>query len=279
VQATFAPYISDPSSTLSCAACCEDLQLREVCGQVCGHVMCYPCWRRMLSTHVSQGDAFIRCVGFKCRCGVEEGLIMSLLTHGEYANFRRRLQDSFIQLRGWKWCINAQCDKVVSASQEERFAVVSCTCHAQFCFSCARDGHWPVSCNAARAYLSSQLVRDMRARAEARIGSVKDADEEVRVDVKPCPKCKTPWERSGGCIHFQCQVREKQNNNNKQCTQLTRKQQDRGQTVKACCEKASGCIILCAPDCFRKKAHKHASFPPLYCFFYRPASIIFVSFA
>lgn len=49
IQATFARFHDDPEATLSCAACCEDLQLREAFGQVCGHVMC-----RMVSALDSQ---------------------------------------------------------------------------------------------------------------------------------------------------------------------------------------------------------------------------------
>jgi ariadne-1 len=204
IQAVFAPYVADPELTLACAACCEDLQLREVAGQVCGHVMCVLCWRRMLATSVAQGEAFMRCVGYKCACAVEEGLIMALLSTADYQNYRRRLQDSFISLRGWRWCVNAQCDKVASLSVEhQRSAVVSCTCHSQYCFNCAREGHWPVSCSAAKQYESSKLVRDMRAKVQERIGAITREDENViRVEVKKCPKCKTPWEKNEGCNHF-----------------------------------------------------------------------------
>jgi len=205
LQTTFAPYVSDATLTLSCAACCEDLQLREVAGQVCGHVMCLQCWRRMLSGRVAQGEAFVRCVGFKCACAVEEGLILCLLSQHAYQLYRRRLQDSFIQLRGWKWCVNAQCDKVVSvADGAPKHAVVSCTCHAQYCFACSREGHWPVSCSAARQYESSQLVRAMRTRVSINLVSVKREDDVLRVELKRCPKCKTPWEKHDGCNHFKC---------------------------------------------------------------------------
>jgi hypothetical protein len=150
----------------------------------------------MLSTHISSGQAFVRCVGFKCASYVEEGLILAHVSTVDYARYRRFLQDSFIQLRGWRWCANPQCDKVASASSADRFAVVSCACHAQWCFSCGRDGHWPISCSASRQYEQSQLVRELRARVQTRIGAVKQPDEIVKVDVKLCPQCKTPWERS-----------------------------------------------------------------------------------
>ena len=201
IQHTFAPYRADPTATLSCSACCEDLQLREVAGQVCGHVMCVLCWRRMLSTHISQGSAFLRCVGFKCACFVEEGLILTMVDAADYKRYRRWLQDSFIQLRGWRWCTNAKCNKVASAgaASGDQFAVVSCTCSAQWCFSCGREGHWPISCDASRQYARSKLVRDMRKTVQSRIGAIKPEEDFVRVEVKRCPKCSTPWERNGGC--------------------------------------------------------------------------------
>lgn len=196
LQAAFAPYVSSATATLSCSACCEEFQLREVAGQICMHLLCVTCWRRMLATHIASGQAFVRCVGFKCASYVEEGLILAHVSTIDYARYRRFLQDSFIQLRGWRWCANPQCDKVASASNADRFAVVSCSCHAQWCFSCGRDGHWPISCSASRQYEQSQLVRELRAKVQTRIGAVKEHEEFVKVDVKLCPQCKTPWERS-----------------------------------------------------------------------------------
>ena len=156
----------------------------------------------MLATHISQGSAFLKCVGFKCSCGVEEGLILTLVSLEDYQRYRRWLQDSFIQLRGWRWCTNPKCNKVASltlppgADNGDRFAVVSCTCHTSYCFSCGRDGHWPISCDTALQYAQSALVKDMRFKVQERIGAIKQEEDFVKVEVKKCPKCSTPWSES-----------------------------------------------------------------------------------
>lgn len=192
IQACFHKYVIDPTATLQCSACFDDFQLREVAGHVCGHAMCITCWRRMLRGAIRQGESNIKCIGYKCRCTVEEGLLMTLLAAEDYRRYRRFLQDSFIKLKQWKWCVNPRCNNVASVDALDQFAVVSCHCHALWCFSCGRDGHWPISCTAIRSYESSRLVQSMRQKVESRIGAIKQPEEHVQIDVKKCPKCGTP---------------------------------------------------------------------------------------
>ncbi len=193
IQSIYAPLMSDVSHSLQCVACGDRFQLREVCGQICvEHVMCVQCWRRMLSTHVvSQGDSFVRCAGgAKCPNFVEEGLLMTLLSSVDYASYRRRLQDSFIQLQGWRWCINAQCDKVARATDSaDAYATMSCACYSLFCVSCgAEGGHWPISCSASARYAAAS--RAMRGGAQNAGGAAGYLMMEIQY--KQCPKCKSP---------------------------------------------------------------------------------------
>ncbi len=180
IQSIYAPLMSDASHSLQCVACGDRFHLGEVCGQICvEHVMCVQCWRRMLSTHVvGQGDAFVRCVagGAKCPNFFEEGLLMTLLLSADDASYRRRLQDSFIQLQGWRWCIHAQCDKVVRASDSaDAYATVSCACYSLFCVSCGSEGgHWPISCSASARYATAS--RAMRGGAQNAAGAGRSDD-------------------------------------------------------------------------------------------------------
>lgn len=213
-RSQYVSFLSDSSHTLTCLSCFEDFQLRELCLQSCHHPLCVPCYRRYLLSFVLQGKSFIQCPGHKCSEYVEEGLIHCLLSSSEYQKYRRWLQDSFIRLRHWKFCVNPLCNNVFNT--KEKYGVVHCYCGTNCCFSCAKEGHWPVPCNAIDAYTQSKLISLLRTKHFAALklqlkyvtgGAPIDNiehQEQQSIETKKCPKCKMEWERNGGCNHFVC---------------------------------------------------------------------------
>jgi hypothetical protein len=179
------------------------MQLREAAGQICTHLLCVACWRRMLATHIAAGEAFIHCPGYRCDSQVEEGLILALApTPAHYARYRRWLQNNFIQLRGWRWCPNPHCDRVVAPTADAdpiASAAVACDCLTQWCLGCGGDAHWPSSCDFARRYESFDVVRMMRSADDGTAGAaglasaaaapvnVARTKVSLSLEVKPCP--------------------------------------------------------------------------------------------
>jgi ariadne-1 len=206
VDGVYAPLHS-ATATVTCCACVDSFQLREVVGLLCGHAMCLMCWRRMLAAHLNTGQANLRCVGYKCSRRVEEGVFLSLLDGGGYRRYRRFLQDGYILLRGMRWCVSAKCSLVAEAlTAADEFDAVHCHCGAQaWCFSCGLHSHWPSSCAVAGMYEGATFVRNMRAKLIADDGShARRTAQYIQADMKKCPRCKTSWERNGGCNHFKC---------------------------------------------------------------------------
>jgi len=151
---------------------------------------------------------------------VEEGLILALApTPAHYARYRRWLQNNFIQLRGWRWCPNPHCDRVVAPTADAdpiASAAVACDCLTQWCLGCGGDAHWPSSCDFARRYESFDVVRMMRSADDGTAGAaglasaasapvnVARTKVSLSLEVKPCPGCNTPWHRDEGCNHMLC---------------------------------------------------------------------------
>jgi len=112
---------------------------------------------------------------------------------------------------GWRWCLNPKCsagqvhispaspsgsstsdmtDKPASPPSAD---ICSCTtCGHQVCVPCNRPWHTNESC------------ASYRARAKDRLDEEEANLEAVLRYTKPCPKCKRPIEKDGGCTHMRC---------------------------------------------------------------------------
>ena len=194
--------VFDASASLQCLSCMEECQWREGAMMRCRHFLCFPCYGRYLLAHLGDGSAFIRDPGHKCDEGhISEELVFALLAPYDYARYRRYLQDSFITLQRWRWCPNPHCTYV--AASHDPYAFVLCHCQACYCLACGKAGHWPNPCGAASAYFSSVVISDLRRKYNAMVKLEKEKDEGVLTfKLKPCPRCKTKFERDGGCNHI-----------------------------------------------------------------------------
>ena len=188
----------DSGSELMCLSCFDTFQWREGAMLRCHHFLCYPCYARYLVSHLNDGSAFIRDPGLKCAEFVSEELLFSLLSPIDYRRYRRFVQDNFITVKGWKWCPNPQCSFVASSSDSH--GLVQCHCGTCYCVECGKAGHWPLPCGAAGAYFGSSVIVDLRRKYNqiVRLELEKEDEGILTISTKPCPKCKTQYERSEG---------------------------------------------------------------------------------
>jgi hypothetical protein len=197
VKAAFVDQF-DSENELTCLSCFDTFQWREGAMMRCHHFLCYPCYARYLLSHLNDGSAFIRDPGHKCVEYVSEELLFSLLSPHDYRRYRRFVQDNFITIRGWKWCPNPQCSFVASSSDPH--GLVQCHCGTCYCVGCGKAGHWPLPCGAAGAYFGSLVVCDLRRKYNllVKLELQKEDEGVLTIRTKPCPKCKTHFERSEG---------------------------------------------------------------------------------
>jgi ariadne-1 len=168
----------------------------------CGHRLCVSCWRHYLRGEVREKCATIACPaldGDDRRCGrvLSERVILELI--GDHAEHRERFEDaligSFVQASAdVRWCVNPRgCDSAIRLSASaERETTVRCLCGCSFCFACGGLDHRPAFCSMMTDWqeLASDEKLTMRAFAS--------------LNVKKCPKCGVPTERSSGCAHITC---------------------------------------------------------------------------
>jgi len=102
-----------------------------------------------------------------------------------------------------KWCQNPRCEAVIltdvaaSASKKDLDVVTCSFFQFKFCSKCDFPNHQPCSCQHMKLW-------------EQRGGYIESSDEMrntrrlIALTTKPCPGCKKPIEKNGGCPHMTC---------------------------------------------------------------------------
>ncbi|KAL2477196.1 putative E3 ubiquitin-protein ligase [Forsythia ovata] len=186
----------EPSSTLMCNICMDDVPATEVTKMDCGHFFCNNCWTEHFIVKINEGQSKrIRCMAHKCNDICDEAIVRKLVSekHPDLAEkFDRFLLESYIEDNKMvKWCPSIpHCGNAIRVENDE-FCEVECSCGFQFCFSCLSETHSPCSC----------LMWELWTK------KCRDESETVNwitVHTKPCPKCHKPVEKNGGCNLVSC---------------------------------------------------------------------------
>lgn len=170
----------------------------------CKHIFCLSCWSGHI--HIGlKGASPILCMDSKCKQELEETLLRSLAPGYMVSNWQQRMQEKEIEKNQTMcWCPNTRCDKVAvieenSAKVNQFGSLVICDCNTSWCFSCQKEPHWPASCDQAEA------VRKLALKAGAD-SSIPISHTDFFIELKRCPGCRYPIEKSEGCPSMVCRM-------------------------------------------------------------------------
>ncbi|XP_042004260.1 probable E3 ubiquitin-protein ligase ARI2 isoform X1 [Salvia splendens] len=186
----------EPSSTVMCSICIDDVPVEDITKMDCGHSFCNSCWTGHFVVKINEGQSKrIRCMAHKCNAICDETIIRHLVSaeHPDLAEkFDRFLLESYIEdNRMVKWCPSTpHCGNAIRVENDE-FCEVECSCGLQFCFSCSSEAHSPCSCSMWELW--TKKCRDES-----------ETVNWITVHTKPCPKCHKPVEKNGGCNLVSC---------------------------------------------------------------------------
>ena len=172
----------------------------------CLHSFCRGCWQSHLTTRIEMQTPVITCPGFDCKSEVDIATILSTVKP-EKANFfiKTVFERNLAAARNWEWC--PTCEKaafchgyqgVKGPSALGDIPFVSCQCNTTWCFECKEEQHWPATCDSVREY---------RNRLKKVVDSIYDNNGRfyvTEVELKPCPLCKTPINKTAGCNYMIC---------------------------------------------------------------------------
>jgi len=189
----------NPSAMHSCLICLEELPAADTFALTCGHRYCKGCWRGYLEVLIKDGPRSVnaRCPAPKCKCIVHEAAYKQLVNPQTYERYKTYLLRSFVEDNPHvKWCPAPGCGHAIRCERSGRKPPVACGCGFVFCFNCDDfeiGDHTPVSCDHLEKWMQK----------------ASDESENVKwliANTKRCPKCRSPIEKNGGCMHMTCSL-------------------------------------------------------------------------
>jgi len=187
----------EPKTTIECKICLDDVKAEETFALGCGHRYCKTCWADYLTVAVQSGPTCIytECIAPDCTELVHEEAFKKIIPAKTFTVYQKYLNRSFVDDNpSVKWCPAPGCKFAVYASRRSRREPVTCGCGFQFCFRCSdyeRGGHVPVTCELLEKW-------------EEKNASESENVQWLIANTKKCPKCRSPIEKNGGCMHMTC---------------------------------------------------------------------------
>lgn len=177
--------------------CDETLPADKTFALACGHRYCKDCWRDYLEIKIKDGPACVtaRCPSPRCKAIVHESVFKTLVDAPSYERYSHFFMRSFVENNDYvKWCPAPGCSYAVRSESAHRKRPIQCVCGFRFCFQCSDTevgDHAPAPC---------EQVRKWKKKANEESENVKW----MLQNTKKCPKCRSPIEKNGGCMHMTC---------------------------------------------------------------------------
>ncbi|XP_022905956.2 E3 ubiquitin-protein ligase parkin [Onthophagus taurus] len=177
-----------------------------------GHVTCLDCFRQYSTTRLRerqfwQHPEYGYTLG--CPAGCSDSFITEihhfrLLSEAHYEQYQRFATEEYVLQAGGVLCPQPGCGMGILA--DEGCNKIACVngCGYVFCRLCLQGYHIGECQSSEPTGLNGECSYNVDpARAS---GSRWDEASRVTIKVitKPCPKCRTPTERDGGCMHMVC---------------------------------------------------------------------------
>ncbi|PRP75912.1 hypothetical protein PROFUN_15365 [Planoprotostelium fungivorum] len=165
----------------------------------CGHFFCRECCSSYLNVQISEGMTWnrLKCPGYKCEMMMDVATIASTaISDDTWRKLCEFSQQEFVdEAEEYRWCVTKNCGKVIHSTKAR--VMIHCTCHNVYCFACGADYHWPATCE-QNAWYQKQY-------SSGKVSSTIAEDEAfIRRFTRPCPECRAPIEKDGGCNHMSC---------------------------------------------------------------------------
>ncbi|XP_077525599.1 E3 ubiquitin-protein ligase parkin-like isoform X1 [Haemaphysalis longicornis] len=191
-----------------CLACLETS--RVVLVFKCAHVICLDCFRAYCRSRLDErGFVLDEALGSTLPCPlncsnslIEESHHFCLLGPDQYLRYQRFAAEEWVLKAGGVLCPRPGCGQGLLPEQDCNRVTCDLGCGFVFCRRCLQ-GHHLGPCSAREEQQSGPAF------GLAPFGAQSSSWEEasrltVLSTTKPCPKCQTPTERSGGCMHMVC---------------------------------------------------------------------------
>lgn len=217
-------YLVKPNlAKIPCLACTDIRETVLVFPCEAGHVTCLDCFRDYCSARLRERQfQFDDTRGYytlPCPAGCPNSFIpeihhFHLLPSQQYEQYQRFGTEEYVLREGGILCPQPDCGmgiippKVENGYTEEDCRKVQCIggCGFVFCKKCLQGYHVgdcePQAQSYGNSNFGSGYVVDPLKAKDAKWEEA--SKKTIKISTKPCPKCRTPTERDGGCMHMVC---------------------------------------------------------------------------
>ncbi|XP_015928640.2 E3 ubiquitin-protein ligase parkin isoform X1 [Parasteatoda tepidariorum] len=207
--------IKNNFKSVPCIACTDTREIVLVFPCTSGHVICVDCFRLYCLSRLGE-RRFIQdsTIGYSidCPAGCSDSLIkephhFKLLGEEEYSRYQRFGAEECLLQDGGVLCPQPNCGAGILPDTHCTRVVCSQNaggCGFVFCKECMQ-GYHVGPCEPPEGISVSDRINYTI--IDERASSSKwdeDSKKTIKVTTKPCPKCRTPTERDGGCMHMVC---------------------------------------------------------------------------
>lgn len=203
--------------SVPCLACTGVESPVVVWGCEEGHVTCVQCFIDYCRSRLSERQFLLDPeAGYTLPCpvGCQDSLITEpshfrLLGSSLYSRYSRFGAEELVLQAGGVLCPQPGCGAGILPQEGGQCRRIGCSdCGFVFCRDCLQGAHLGdclAECGPGgeEAEYTSMDPADPRA-SRARWTGADPSSVTIRALTKPCPRCRTPTERSGGCMHMIC---------------------------------------------------------------------------
>ena len=182
--------IAESNLQPDCAVCWTEAE--EAYRTPCGHFYCGSCFANQCSS-AGEGDLPVRCFGDSGNCS-EALAIQEIKNALSSEAFEQLLEDSFIthirtNPKSFQYCPTPDCQQVYRVSPDG--VIFTCpSCLTPICTACQITSHDGITCKEYKRIATEGNEEFQKWKQEN--------------NVKDCPVCKVPIEKSYGCNHMEC---------------------------------------------------------------------------
>ncbi|KAK0174748.1 hypothetical protein PV327_010482 [Microctonus hyperodae] len=218
-------YLIRPNSRkIPCLACTDIRENVLVFPCEATHVTCLDCFKDYCTVRLSERQfEFDINTGYytlPCPAGCADSFIKEvhhfrILTQNQYEQYQRFGAEEYVLRAGGILCPQPDCGMGIippdpqSVANDDDCRKIQCIggCGFVFCRNCLRGYHVGECDTQLSSTLNSQLRPggysiDPKRAKDAKWDEA--STKTIQKSTKPCPKCRTPTERDGGCMHMVC---------------------------------------------------------------------------
>eukprot|EP01098_Paradermamoeba_levis_P001146 TRINITY_DN1129_c0_g1_i2.p1 TRINITY_DN1129_c0_g1~~TRINITY_DN1129_c0_g1_i2.p1 ORF type:complete len:365 (-),score=79.09 TRINITY_DN1129_c0_g1_i2:175-1209(-) len=196
------PTIARDPNAVECPICCLSFPLSTMSELPCKHSYCSSCLMSTFQSWLDSGNFSMYCPC--CRVGLPDEEVKRIAGEEFFKKLRKfRLLQATRHNPNAVFCPRGDCG--LPCIKELTADHVKCECGFEFCGECYLPKHEGKDCEEAL----KDLPKEERKRRE----TIKRRETLATIgsrfwafwNTKPCPQCKEPIEKNGGCHHMSCQ--------------------------------------------------------------------------